>query len=90
MQVTYVRTREGYEVDFLARRPGEKPALIQVCSDLDDPQTREREVRALRSAAAEHPKASLHLVILTPETAGPIPKRITVHPAAQWLLGAEG
>lgn len=89
MQVTYVRTREGYEVDFLARRPGEKPALIQVCSDLDDRQTREREVRALRSAAAEHPKASLNLVTLTPENAGRIPKQITVHPAARWLLGAE-
>lgn len=38
MGVTYVRTRDGYEVDFLVRRAGERPRLIQVCAELDDPQ----------------------------------------------------
>lgn len=32
--VTYVRTPEGYEVDFLARRAGGGEELIQVCADL--------------------------------------------------------
>jgi len=89
MEVAYVRTREGYEVDFLARRAGEKPALIQVCAELDDRETREREVRALKSAATEHPRASLHLVTLTLENAGGIPEDVQVHSAAVWLLGGQ-
>lgn len=89
MEVTYVRTPEGYEVDFLARGTAQAPALIQVCADLDEPATREREVRALRAAAEEHPLATQHLVTLTPESARDIPKQVAVHSAAAWLLGAE-
>ncbi|MBI4563508.1 MAG: ATP-binding protein [Planctomycetes bacterium] len=87
MQVTYVRTREGHEVDFLARPAGGKPALLQVCAELDDPETRRREVRALTEASAEHPRASLHLITETPESAVGIPRGVRVHSAAVWLLG---
>ncbi|WP_447973886.1 ATP-binding protein [Nitrospira sp. Kam-Ns4a] len=86
MEVSYVRTREGYEVDFLARRAGETPALIQVCAELDDRATRGREVQALVSAAAEYPRASLHLITLTPESAADVPQEVQVHAAAVWLL----
>ncbi len=85
--VTYVRTAEGYEVDFLARRPGEIPRIIQVCAALDNPETRRREIRALLSAATEHPKAKLHLVTLFPDNARDLPEQICVHSAALWLLG---
>ena len=88
MSVSYVRTRQGYEVDFLAGSPTGEAALIQVCADLDDPATREREVQALLAAAVEHPHASLHLITLTPETAHGMPGQVTVHPAAQWFLAA--
>jgi predicted AAA+ superfamily ATPase len=88
MSVTYVRTRQGYEVDFLAGSPTGEATLIQVCANLDDPTTREREVRALLAAAVEHPHASLHLITLTPETAHGMPGQVTVHPAAQWFLAA--
>jgi predicted AAA+ superfamily ATPase len=86
LATTYVRTAEGLEVDFLARSTPGNDQLIQVAADLDGPQTREREVRALLAAAAEHPRASLHLITLTPETAQDIPAGITVHSAAGWLL----
>ena len=89
MNVSYVRTRQGYEVDFLAGSPTGEAALIQVCADLDDPATREREVRALLAAAAEYPYASLHLITLTPETAHGMPEQVAVRPAAQWFLAAE-
>lgn len=89
VSVTYVRTDEGYEVDFLARRPGGKVELIQVAADLDDPVTRERETRALLAAAAEYPVASLHLITLTPESAQGMPEQVTVHPAALWFLSGE-
>ncbi len=85
-EVGYVKTRNGFEVDFHARFPEGSEALIQVCADLDDPATREREVRALLAAAAEHPRASLHLISLQPEPAFDLPANITMHTAAAWLL----
>jgi len=88
MEVSYVRTRSGYEVDFLARRAGEKPCLIQVCSEIDSPRTIEREVRSLHASAAEYPGASLHLVILTGEPIFGLPEDVNLHPAPLWLLGA--
>ncbi|MBI2357960.1 MAG: ATP-binding protein [Deltaproteobacteria bacterium] len=89
MSVTYVRTGDGYEVDFLAYRPGSELELIQVSADLDHPATRERETRALLAAAAEHRGASLHLITLTPESAQGLPAEIAVHPAARWFLSGE-
>lgn len=85
-EVTYVRTEAGHEVDFLARRAGGPAQLIQVCANLDAAATREREVRALLAASAEHPRATLHLITLTPETARAIPEEIAVHAAAEWFL----
>jgi uncharacterized protein len=87
--VTYVRTQAGPEVDFLARRPGVPMQLIQVSANLDARATREREVRALLAASAEHPTATLHLITLTPETAGDIPKEISLHSAAEWFVRPE-
>ena len=39
-EVTYVRTHEGYEVDFLSRDATGEMELIQVCADLSDPPRR--------------------------------------------------
>ena len=86
--VTYVKTKEGFEVDFLAQSAEREPALIQVAVELADSATREREIRALRMASAEYPQASLHLVTLTPEDAVGIPENIQVHPAWRWLMGS--
>jgi predicted AAA+ superfamily ATPase len=86
--VAYVRTPGGYEVDFLACGFDGREELIQVCADLDDPGTREREIRALLDAAAEHPAASLHLVCLEPYGGPPLPAGIALHSAAAWLLDA--
>ena len=89
LKVGYVRTEAGHEVDFLVRHPGSKAELIQVCAELDDPATREREVRALLAAAAEYPRASMHLITLTPESAQGIPAQVAVHSAALWFLSGE-
>jgi len=37
--VGYIRTKESFEVDFLARYPEGREELIQVCADLDDEAT---------------------------------------------------
>lgn len=86
-EIAYLRTKEGWEVDFIATRPGESPLLVQVSAELGDPATLERETRALTSALAEHPAARGLLLSLdaTP------PRLDTVMgwswvPVARWLL----
>jgi len=86
LDVRYVRSADGSEADFLARPADGNPMLIQVCADLGDETTREREVRGLLSAAVDHPQASLNLITLTPESVGEIPEPIRVHDAAVWFL----
>ena len=89
--LAYVRTTEGLEVDFLASRPGEAPLLVQVCADVDDPETYEREVRSLAAAAKEHRRARPLLVTLesTPPRQG-LPPPLEWKCAAEWLLGGTG
>ena len=55
---TYVRTPEGYEVDFLARDAAGGMELMQVCGDLSDPATAAREGRTLSAAGELFPPAS--------------------------------
>ena len=86
-EVSYVRTAEGWEVDFFAHRPGEAPLLVQVCLDTADDATWEREVRALRSAGRAYGDARLFLVTL--DASPPprrLPDRVVWTPAARWLL----
>ncbi|MBI3491765.1 MAG: ATP-binding protein [Acidobacteria bacterium] len=86
LDVTYVRTKDGHEVDFLARTVDGKMTLIQACAELDDEDTCARETRALLAASAEHPGASLELVTLAPEQAENVPASIALRSAATWLL----
>ncbi len=85
--VTYVRTPEGYEVDFLARRAGGDAELIQVCADLADPATGDRELRALATAGARFPRARRRLLTLHREgIPGDLPAGVEAQPAYEWLL----
>ncbi len=86
-EIAYVRTAGNFEVDFLARHPEGHEELIQVCAELDLAETRQRELRALLDAAAEHPRASLHLVALAADAIPGLPDNVTLHSAASWLLG---
>ncbi len=88
-EVGYVRTPGGSEVDFLARYPAGGEELIQVCASLDDPATRERELRALAEAAALHPRASRSLIALDMPVAPDVPQGTLLHRAADWMLNAE-
>ncbi len=84
----YVSTADGFEVDFLARHADGSEELVQVCASLDDPATLAREVRALRSAAREHPRADQTILTLESRLPYPaVPEPVTVLPAWQWMLG---
>ncbi len=54
--VAYVKTAEGYEVDFLAHHAGKQRELIQVCTDMGEAETDEREWRALQQARKVYPR----------------------------------
>ena len=87
-EMGYVRTPQGFEVDFLARTPGEPPLLVQVCTDVHDPQTYDRQVRALAAAAQEHRKAGALLITLESTPPSPsLPAPLQWRCAADWLLG---
>lgn len=85
--VSYLRTQSGLEVDFIARNILGEWQLIQVCSDISDAATRQREERALLAAASEYPEAQAILLTLDAVPPAPsLPAPIEWQPAAQWLL----
>lgn len=86
-EVAYVRTVEGFEVDFLAHRAGDVTLLVQVCLESEGDETWERELRALISAAATHPEARPLLVTLDAvPPSRPLPRGIAWIPAVRWFL----
>jgi predicted AAA+ superfamily ATPase len=86
-EVTYVRTAEGHEVDFLAREPGGAMHLIQVAADASEPGTAARELRALAEAGRRFTQARRWLLTLTRDAApAEVPDDVTVWPAYQWML----
>ena len=85
-EVSYIRTKSGFEVDFLARYPAGREFAIQVCTNLDTQEIRDREVRALLEAAHEFPRAELLLVTLDPEIPIKLPSGVDWRPAFVWLL----
>jgi hypothetical protein len=85
--VSYVRTEGGFEVDFLARFADGSEELIQVCADLADPGTRERELRALAAASTEHPRATQRMLVLDRDAASLVrADAVSVQPTYEWLL----
>jgi predicted AAA+ superfamily ATPase len=86
-EVTYVKTSQGFEVDFLARSPGGDMELIQVCADASDPSTAERELRALVEAGDRFPQARKRLLTLTRDgLPRKTPADVLAQPAYVWLL----
>ena len=86
-EVTYVRTEQNHEVDFLARVDDGRIELIQVCADASDDATATRELRALQEAGEMFPDAAKRL--LTRNRRGlpaQAPADVTVQPAYEWML----
>ena len=63
----YVKTAEGFEVDFLAAYRDGRRELLQVCADPSTADARERELRALADSAKANPKLPAALLVLTQE-----------------------
>jgi predicted AAA+ superfamily ATPase len=83
----YWKTASGFEVDFVVTTSAGGRELIQVCTSLDDPETREREVRALEEGRVECPEARAFVLTLESRLPYPeVPRGIRVMPAWEWIL----
>jgi len=84
-QVEYVSTRDGFETDFFAKNPltGERK-LIQVCWQMADKKTFDREYRGLQRAMEELSISSGTIVTWDDEAR--LDKNINAVPIWKWLL----
>lgn len=84
-ELEYINTQKGYEVDFSARHPvsGEL-ILVQVCWDMSDEKTFEREVRALEEAMSEY--RTDKALIITWDDERQLDNGINILPAWKYLL----
>jgi len=81
--IYYFSTPGGYEVDFYL--PG-KQLLIQVAQHLDNPDTREREIRALQDASKILPISNALILTDAPENTFNLGEmNVQVQSLAEWL-----
>lgn len=66
LQPGYYETTQGHEVDFVWSEQ-DQTHLLQACQSLEDPATREREIRALTRASRDLPNPCCHIITLTEE-----------------------
>ena len=83
-EITWLRTRQGFEVDF-AIDHADGLGLVQVCADWSDPVTRARELRALEAAMQELGVEEARVVTLV-DTGEELGGRVRVVPAWEWVL----
>lgn len=87
VNIYYYKNSKGNEVDFVIKGKGKVEQLIQVCYDIDDIKTKEREIRSLIKASKEL-KCNNLLVITDDydEEEKVERKKIKYIPLWKWLL----
>lgn len=86
-QINYYKTKKGHEVDFVTTDIHGRLTLYQVALDLNDPETRKREIRSLDTAMQELSlKVSFIITLNHEEDIQKDAKRIHVIPAWYWAL----
>jgi len=86
--IYYYKTSNGWEVDFFCPGRNRAGRLVQVCADLNNQKTRDREIRALCRAAEELDLEGGIIVTRDEEevvTAGD--KTVNMVPAWKYLAG---
>ena len=89
--ISYYLTQDRREVDFVVGDPAQDQALqlIQVCTSLTDPTTREREITALTTAMTQcHLAHGTIVTLYESEQINTSAGVINVVPAWRWLLEA--
>jgi len=86
MQPAYGLTSEGHEIDFVVQEPDGHPLAIQVCADLSDPKTLQREVRSLLETDKQ--SRCLILTLHQEQTIREGSRSINILPVWKWLLAS--
>lgn len=85
--VFYYKSAEGYEADFVVCRGNMVEQIYQVCYDLSNGKTRQRELRGLIAAANETKCRELYLITdFQRENLDVNGMTINVIPAYEWML----
>jgi hypothetical protein len=85
--VYYYKDSRNHEVDFVVKHGGKIKQLIQVCYDIDDALTKERETKALMIASRELGCTNLSVITEDYEAEERMDgKRIKFVPLWKWLL----
>ncbi len=86
-EIFYWKNRAGREVDFVLREQSKITRLIQVCYDINDPVTRDREIKALLMASKELKCDDLMIINQDIDRAEKIKmKEIKFIPLWRWLM----
>lgn len=89
-ELFYYRTQNNGEVDLVIRKGTSPKQLIQVCWNISDPRTRDREVKSLSLAMEElGVRDGLILTDDEQDTIHVDKKTIQVKPVYQWLLAGK-
>lgn len=87
LTIEYYKTAGGREVDFIVTDDKGDEELIQVCADIGNPPTRERELKALFEAMGERRLNRGTIVTLTDEERLETDfGRIDIVPAWSWIM----
>ena len=87
MEIYYLKTTDGNEVDFLIKEGLRVKELIQVCYDISDFDTKKREIKALTKAMNEFKLKEGLIITQDYETEERIKnKKIKFKPLWKWLL----
>lgn len=89
-EVGYFLTENKYEIDFHARMPNGELWLVQVCLDVDDEKTLNREIRPFADLAEHEKDARKMLICLYTHSKAAVPSTIELYPASEWLLRRQG
>lgn len=89
-RIFYFKTKNGFEVDFIAQTTDRKRLLIQVCESLENLKTKNREITALNEAMLELNVNTAILVTRNQENIIEVQAgKIEVVPAWRFLLNLE-
>jgi hypothetical protein len=88
LEIYYWKNQTGLEVDFVIEEGLKIRQLIQVCYDIEDPDTKQRELKALKKASLELDCSDLLVVTWDYEGEEMFNNmKIVYVPLWKWLLG---